>query len=144
MNHFFTGISKGLVILAAWAGCASLSGCIQSKSIAASVFENKEPVIISEQTIKLVNQAFYSDFNGGDWYYQGAKEVRGTIDAYIQIPSKLDMSKAAQQNYLMKSICPSANEEVLWQALKGVPLSVHIYTFSKKHTVYATCDNPLT
>lgn len=142
MKNQTTQLSK-LVIIALLAMCGCLTGCIQSKSIAASLYEGNSQQV-SEQTIKLVNQAFYTDFMGGDWYYQGAKEVKGSIDAYIQIPAKLDMSKAAQKNYLKKSICPATHQKDLWQALKGVQLSVHIYTFSKKHTVYATCDNPLT
>ena len=117
-----------------------LSGCIQSS--AAERFAYQSTAVVSETAIKAVNSSFYTNFAAGGWYYKGAEAINGTINAYIQIPERLDMSPAAQKNYLRQSICPSRAQKDFWNQLKGVPLSVHIYTFNKKFTVYAHCDNP--
>lgn len=123
--------------------CASMSltGCIQSKSVAATLFSDTPP--ISEQALKLVNHNFHATFIGGDWYYQGAQAVNGSINAYIQIPAKLNMNEQAQKRYLQQAICPAATKMNLWKELQNVPLSVHIYTMHKKFSVYAECQNPL-
>jgi len=119
----------------------SLTGCIQSQSIAATLFEDKPA--ISKQVLNLVNHNFHGTFIGGDWYYQGAQAVNGSINAYIQIPAKLNMNEKAQKRYLQQAICPAANKMNLWKELQDVPLSVHIYTMHKKFSVYAECQNPL-
>lgn len=137
-------ISQSLILLALLCTAGgTLSGCIQSKSFAGSFFNNSAGQEITDNTLKSVNSVFNNAFRGGDWYYQGAEAVNGTINAYIQVPQKLDMGLSAQQNYLKKAICPSDTANAMWKELKDVPLSVHIYTFSKKFTVYAECNNPL-
>ena len=137
-------IGQSLILLALLCTAGgTLSGCIQSKSFAATFFKNNATPQITDTTLKSVNAVFNNAFRGGDWYYQGAEAVNGTINAYIQVSQKLDMGLSAQQNYLKKAICPSQSASTMWQELKDVPLSVHIYTFSKKFTVYAECDNPL-
>lgn len=92
--------------------------------------------------LKVVNLTFRSSMMGGDWRYQGAQAVNGTINAYIQIPEKLNMSQSRQENYLRMSLCPSSNKP-MWKQIKGIPLSVHVYTMNKKHTVFANCINPM-
>ena len=118
----------------------SLSGCIQG--VAAERFAYKDTKPVSENAIKAVNTKFYANFSMGGWYYKGAKAINGTINAYIQIPDRLDMSQQDQKNYLRQAICPASSKMEFWQELDGIPLSVHIYTFNKKFTVYAHCDNP--
>lgn len=122
------------------AAMALLTGCIQSS--AAEKFAYPDQVDISETAIRAVNTSFQMSFSMGGWYYKGAEAMNGTINAYIQIPNRLDMSQSDQKNYLRQSICPSAHQTEFWQQLKGIPLSVHIYTFNKKFTVYAHCENP--
>lgn len=141
---FSFSISQSLILLALlFTAGGTLSGCMQSKSFANGLFNDVASVSITDSTLKSVNSVFNHAFRGGDWYYQGAEATNGTINAYIQIPKKLDMTKDAQLNYLKKAICPSSNEGTMWRELQGVSLSVHIYTFSKKFTVYAECENPL-
>lgn len=122
---------------------AALGGCIQSQSIAATQHSSVSKADITKDVLKTVNSAFYKSFRGGDWYYQGAQQVNGSINAYIQIPEKLDMSQSNQKRYLRQAICPSADKVHLWRTLENVPLSVHIYTYNKKFTVFAKCENPL-
>ncbi len=146
MNHnlYIDKISRKPLLMAL-VMCASvvLSSCIQSQSASQASYVSPASVSISDNTLKLVNRVFQSNFIGGDWYYQGAQAVNGTINAYIQIPQSLDMSKEVQRNYLQKAICPGADKQQLWKSVKGIPLTVHLYTFNKRHTVYAECTNPL-
>ena len=122
--------------------CSSvMSGCMQSSAATQVAFETENGV--TDTMIKSVNAAFRTSFLGGDWYYQGAQAINGTINAYIQIPEKLNMSKSAQVNYLKYSLCPSKTKRHMWNQLKDIPLSVHVYTFNKKHTVFANCENPI-
>lgn len=118
-----------------------LSGCMQSN--AASQFLHDSENTVTEPMLKSVNSAFRTTILGGDWYYQGAQAVNGTINAYIQIPDKLNMSRDEQEKYLKMSLCPSSAKKYMWQKIKNVPLSVHVYTMNKKHTVFAHCDNPI-
>lgn len=131
---------KGLLVGLAALVCTQLTGCIQS--LAAEKFAYRDSSMVSETAIKAVNTSFYTNFSKGDWYYKGAEAMNGTINAYIQIPDKLDMNRIDQKNYLRQAICPSSNKSAFWNQLKGIPLSVHIYTFNKKFTVYAHCENP--
>jgi hypothetical protein len=101
------------------------------------------PSDVSENTIKLVNSAFHQSFLGGDWRYKGASEKNGTINAYIQIPRSLDMSIDAQENYIKQAICPSAQHQEMWSEIQSIPLYVHVYTHTKKRTVYSGCTNPI-
>ncbi|BDX05940.1 hypothetical protein [Planctobacterium marinum] len=114
---------------------------MQSSAATQISFDSDETV--TEPMLKSVNAAFRTSILGGDWYYQGAQAVNGTINAYIQIPEKLNMSKDEQEKYLKMPLCPSSAKRYMWNKIKGVPLSVHVYTFNKKHTVYADCDNPM-
>lgn len=130
------GVVIGTVVLAS----TMLTGCIQSS--AAEKFAYSSTVTVSESAIKAVNSSFYTNFAAGGWYYKGAEAINGTINAYIQIPSRLDMNRSDQKNYLRQAICPSTTKKEFWNQLQGVPLSVHIYTYNKKFTVYAHCENP--
>lgn len=120
---------------------APLTGCIQSQSVAATLFSDAPPV--SKHAVRLVNESFHSTFIGGDWYYQGTQVGKGNISAFIQIPQKLNMNETAQKRYLQQAICPSANKKELWQQLNNVSLTVHIYTMHKKFSVNTECPNPL-
>lgn len=115
-----------------------LSGCMQSK---AAVPESK--VVISKNTLKVVNAAFYQTFVLGEWRYKGARNNGGTIDAYIQIPAPLDMSVEVQKSYLKEAICPSSAHTNMWNEVNDIPLSVHIYTHNQKQSLYVDCTNPL-
>ncbi|MCY7295167.1 hypothetical protein [Alteromonas sp. a30] len=140
MNNLLHNFKLGCCIFIALIASTTLTGCIQG--VAAERFAYKDVNPVSESAIKAVNTKFYSNFSMGGWYYKGAKAINGTINAYIQIPSRLDMNQQDQKNYLRQSICPSAATADFWRALDGIPLSVHIYTFNKKFTVYAHCENP--
>lgn len=120
-----------------------LTACMQGFSVAETAAQPPASDNISQLALKRVNQAFKTSFMMGDWYYQGATAVKGGIDAYIQIPDKLDMDPEYQRNYLRQSVCPKADNKQLWQELAGLSLSVHLYTFNKRFSVHATCENPL-
>ncbi|UAA37353.1 hypothetical protein KIH87_11525 [Paraneptunicella aestuarii] len=130
------GVVIGTVVLAS----TMLTGCIQSNAAEKFAYSSTAPV--SESAIKAVNSSFYTNFAAGGWYYKGAEAINGTINAYIQIPSRLDMNQSDQKNYLRQAICPSTAKKEFWNQLQGIPLSVHIYTYNKKFTVYAHCENP--
>ena len=119
-----------------------LSACMQDMDIRITRFADKSALTVSENTLKTVNRAFYASFTAGDWYYQGAKVSNGTVNAYIQIPQKLDMDTELQEKYLREAICPKADKVELWNTLQHIGLEVHIYTFSKMQSVSARCDNP--
>lgn len=131
---------KLMILLVSLVSMATLSGCM--KSSAATQVSYQTDIEVTEAMLKVVNATFRSTMVGGDWRYQGAQAVNGTINAYIQIPEKLNMSKSHQENYLKMSLCPSSNRP-MWRQIKGIPLSVHVYTMNKKHTVFANCQNPV-
>lgn len=118
-----------------------LTGCMQSNAATQISFDSDETV--TEPMLRSVNAAFRTTILGGNWYYQGAQAVNGTINAYIQIPDKLNMSRSDQEKYLQMSLCPSSNKHVMWEQIKDIPLSVHVYTYNKKHTIFAHCENPI-
>lgn len=120
-----------------------LTACMQSFSVAEIAAQTPASDNIPEMALKRVNQTFKTTFMMGDWYYQGATAVKGGIDAYIQIPGKLDMDPKYQRDYLRQSVCPKADNTQLWQELSGLSLSVHLYTYNKRFSIHATCENPL-
>ncbi|GAB3015604.1 hypothetical protein [Bowmanella dokdonensis] len=119
-----------------------LGGCMKNHSFTARGLA-EDSSHVSTVALKRVNQSFRTSFQMGDWYFQGAQVVNGGINAYIQIPAKLDMDRKYQENYLRQSVCPSAEQQELWHELGSTTLSVHIYTFSKRFSVHAECRNPL-
>lgn len=139
-NNIYNIIKKMQAVVAIVVLCATLSGCIQSE--AATRFTYSKDPAVSESAVKLVNTVFHTTFLGGDWFYQGAQATNGTINAYIQIPNKLEMDEKMQKQYLKMAICPAKTKTALWKSLKEIPLSVHIYTSNKKFTVFAHCENP--
>lgn len=138
-KHSFPS-AKLLVLIISMLSTLTLSGCM--KSSAATQVSFSSDTEVTESMLKVVNLTFRSSMMGGDWRYQGAQAVNGTINAYIQIPEKLNMSKERQENYLQMSLCPSSNRP-MWKQIRGIPLSVHVYTMNKKHTVFAHCKNPM-
>ncbi|MDF2178817.1 hypothetical protein P2G88_11215 [Aliiglaciecola sp. CAU 1673] len=139
-SHYLRNIAFGLATLAL---AATQMGCMQSSRASASDLQIKNNQDVSENTLAMVNRSFKKDFIMGEWRYRGAQAVNGGINAYFQVPSKLDMSQEYQENYLRQAICPSAQEKLLWQEMQGLSLSVHIYTFNKRFSVHAECPNPL-
>lgn len=99
--------------------------------------------VITDNTLKIVNASFYQTFVLGDWRYKGARNLGGTINAYIQIPAPLDMTKETQKSYLRKAICPSSAHTKMWNEVNDIPLSIHIYTKKQKQSLYVNCINPL-
>ena len=140
-NNILSGL-KTMMILALVAGqSVFLSGCM--KTIAATEMTLSSKVEVTEAMLKLVNNEMRRKIPGGEWRYQGAQGINGTINAYIQIPKKLKMTQAEQKNYLKYALCPSSANKQMWTEIKEVPLSVHVYIDNKKHTVFAYCDNPV-
>jgi hypothetical protein len=132
-----------------WILCASLmlsltglSGCIQGKTFASTQYDVTDRIEVSDALLRSVNASFHHTFVGGDWYYQGAEEVKGEIYAYIQIPQKMQLNTEQQKHYLEMAICPNKEQTQLWNKLENIPLSVHVYTFNKRYTVHARCSNP--
>ncbi len=123
----------------------TLSSCMQSNA-ATSDSEittlSKPQKVITDNTLKIVNAAFYQTFVLGEWRYRGARNLGGTINAYIQIPAPLDMSKEVQKSYLQKAICPSSDHTSMWNEINGIPLSVHIYTHKQNQSLYVNCVDP--
>lgn len=105
-------------------------------------YADKSAISVSDDTLKTVNRAFYASFIAGDWYYKGAKAGHNGVNAYIQIPEKLDLKVEIQEKYLREAICPKAENIALWNQLRHISLSVHIYTSNKNKTVSAKCENP--
>lgn len=142
-QHRIHSVLKLFVMLSSITLCGvNLSGCIQGKTYASTQFSVDETQPVPEEILRSVNANFRSTFVGGDWYYEGAKQVKGEIYAYIQIPTKMQLNKTQQEHYLKMAICPGEAHKALWDSLKDIPLSVHVYTFNKRHTVYADCSNP--
>lgn len=125
---------------------AILNGCMQSNAATTNDTQSSSAstkTVITDNTLKIVNAAFYQTFVLGEWRYKGARDLGGTINAYIQIPAQLDMSKELQKSYLRKIICPSAAHKTMWNEVNDIPLSIHIYTHKQKHSLYVDCKNPL-
>ncbi|MFT4809223.1 MAG: hypothetical protein ACI9LX_002566 [Paraglaciecola sp.] len=137
-------INKAIYGLSALLISVTLSGCMQSNAATSdSEIAAKPEKVITDNTLKIVNAAFYQTFVLGDWRYKGARNLGGTINAYIQIPAPLDMSKEVQKSYLQKAICPSSANTSMWNEVGGIPLSVHIYTHKQNQSLYVNCINPL-
>lgn len=120
-----------------------LSACVQQWELVIPRYAQKSTsTSIPKSTIKTVNRSFYGHFMTGDWYYKGAEAEHGEINAYIQIPEKLQMSVDLQRHYIQSSICPKSDKVDLWNSIKKIKLSVHIYTSSKNYSVWAQCKNP--
>lgn len=128
----------GLLVIAL---CA-LPACMQKLKVHIPKFADKSALTVSDNTLKKVNRTFYGIFHGGDWYYKGARVANGIVNAYIQIPRKLDMKEHIQQRYLKENICPDEQHLDMWSQLEHVELDVHIYTSSKKKSISARCLNP--
>jgi len=139
-------INKAIYGLAPLLIGITLSSCMQSN---AATTENGGAVLakpqktITDNTLKVVNAAFYQTFVLGEWRYKGARNLGGKINAYIQIPAPLEMSKEVQKSYLRTAICPSSAHTSMWDEIDGIPLSVHIYTHKQKQSLYVDCVNPL-
>ena len=133
----------GLSLFLIW---TTLSSCMQSN---AATTESeiatlaKPQNLITDNTLKVVNAAFYQTFILGEWRYKGARNLGGKINAYIQIPAPLEMSKEVQKSYLRTAICPSSAHTSMWKEINGIPLSIHIYTHKQNHSLYVDCINPL-
>ncbi len=128
--------------LAGVGSIAILTACVQNLDINIKRFADKDALTVSDNTLKTVNRAFYAHFVMGDWRYKGANVANGEVKAYIKIPQQLSMPMHVQQQYLQQSICPKADKIEMWNKLKHVELSVHIYTSSKTKSVSAQCVNP--
>lgn len=146
MQNFKTFItSKIIYLVAVGMLAATLSGCKQSNA-ATNSQESKTSMqaqkVITDNTLKVVNAAFYQKFVLGDWRYKGAKNQGGTINAYIKIPAPLEMSAEVQRTYLKQLICPSSLHANMWKEINDIPLSIHIYTKKQKNSLYVNCQNP--
>ncbi len=123
--------------------CASqLTGCNQ-----ASAYQNENGLTASDDKIptavvKNVRQTFQAKFVYGDWRFEDARVINNSINAFIQIPDKLDMSKEQQQNYINQMICPAQHQSEFWQQVSSHEIWVHLYTHDKRYTVYSKCQNP--
>jgi hypothetical protein len=136
-------INKAIYGLSALLISIILSSCLQSNAaISDREIAAKPQKVITDNTLKIVNAAFYQTFVLGDWRYKGARNLGGTINAYIQIPAPLDMTKEVQKSYLQKAICPSSANTSMWNEVGGIPLSVHIYTHKQNQSLYVYCINP--
>jgi len=137
-------LTKVAVILSLGVFMSSLAGCMQGNAATDIdyTFATADGIIPpSDNTIKLVNAAFYKNFIGGDWRFKGSVRVNDTINAYIHIPQQLEMSQSEQEHYLQVAICPSAQNKALWDEIKGSKLAVHIYTHKRKYSTFVVCDN---
>lgn len=127
----------------------TFSGCTQGNASSMETGDTSASATqviptISENTLKMVNAVFYQTFILGEWRYKGARNLGGTINAYIQIPQPLEMSREVQKSYLRQAICPSSEHIDMWNEIDGIPLSIHIYTYGQKHSLYVDCQNPFT
>ena len=138
-------ISNVIYGLSAFSILISLSSCMQNNAATTGseiTTSAKPQKLITDNTLKIVNAAFYQTFVLGEWRYKGARNLGGTINAYIQIPGPLDMSREIQKSYLREAICPSPAHISMWNEINGIPLSIHIYTHKPKHSLYVNCINP--
>lgn len=132
-----------LFVLLIW---TTLSSCMQNHAATTEsemATSSRQQKTITDNTLKVVNAAFYQTFVLGEWRYKGARNLGGKINAYIQIPAPLEMTKEVQKSYLRTAICPSSAHKNMWNEIDGIPLSIHIYTHKQNHSLYVDCKNPL-
>ncbi len=134
-----TGLAACFVVVSSF----MTAGCIQGQSFAATVKGDAPSASVSKNTLKIVNGAFYTSLSRGDWYYKGARAFNGTINAYIQVPKKLNMDKNNIKKYVKYVICPNVGDDKMWQKLEDITLNVHIYTEGDRRGVKESCTNPL-
>jgi hypothetical protein len=140
------GFVKDFTIITSALAASMVLGSFMYSNAAASGGYNfgktHEHIPVSNDAIKIVNRSFQDVFIGSEWRYKGAKTQGKVINAYIQIPDELNMSRALQKNYVRQAICPSAEHKEMWNEIKGTQLSVHLYVGKQKKSVYANCTNP--
>lgn len=121
---------------------STLSGCNQASAYQTSQALNPSSGDIPKAIVQNVKQTFQAKFVYGDWRFQGTEVTNNSINAYIQIPNKLDMSEDQQQAYINQMICPTAQQTDFWNELATHELWVHIYTYDKRSSVQSQCKNP--
>lgn len=121
---------------------SGLSGCNKASAYQTNQTLNPSTGDIPKSIVQNVKRTFQAKFVYGDWRFQGTEVTNNSINAYIQIPNKLDMSKAQQQAYIKQMICPTAQQTEFWNTLASHQLRVHIYTHDKRSSVQSQCKNP--
>lgn len=119
------------------------TACKQIFSFEVVRFANKSSYMVTAQTLQTVDRSFYAAFYLGNWRYKGANATYGEVNAYIQIPEKLDLDVDVQRQYIKQVLCPNKGNLDLWHQLKHVDLQLHIYTQARTKSISATCRNPL-
>lgn len=132
-------IKKFIIIVITLTAALNLTAC--DKALAKQVRDNDNSV--PSELLSQVNKTFQSNFIYGDWRFQGTIAFKQAINAYIQIPDELELSKSQQIQYIQQVICPAKEHTNLWMSVKDYPLHIHIYTNNKKETIEAKCLNPL-
>jgi hypothetical protein len=89
-------------------------------------------------TVKYVEQHLRKKFIAGEWRYGGIAQAGGLVEAYIQIPQKLEFDKSQQVYYIRHSICPAATDGI-WSKLAPQQLEIHLYTQLKSDSTHTTC-----
>ncbi|WAJ71342.1 hypothetical protein [Catenovulum adriaticum] len=120
----------------------TLSACNKASAYQTSQALNASNGDIPKTIVQNVKQTFQAKFVYGDWRFQGTEVTNNSINAYIQIPNKLDMSEDQQQAYINQMICPAAQQTDFWNELATHELWVHIYTYDKRSSVQAQCKKP--
>ncbi|MDN4501169.1 hypothetical protein QX776_02060 [Alteromonadaceae bacterium BrNp21-10] len=136
-------IKSGLAVCFVVVSSFMTSGCIQGQSFAATFNGDAPSASVPDNTLKIVKGAFYTSLSRGDWYFKGAHATNGNINAYIQVPEKLNMDKSNIKNYVKHVICPNVGDDFMWQKLEHITLNVHIYTKGDRRGVKEQCSNPL-
>lgn len=118
------------------------SGCNQASAYTQGEEHKKgASVKVTEQVKQLAYHSFHNRFVYGSWRFTGIEVIKNELNAYIQIPEKLDMTSEQQIAYIKSRLCPAANDP-LWQTSPMPEIWVHMYTFNKLHGNYAKCEKP--
>lgn len=120
---------------------SQLTGCNQAVAYSTDSLKQSK-VEIPKAVISHVSKTFQANFVYGDWRFQGTEITNHAINAYIQIPSKLNLSEEQQKAYINQMICPKPQQTEFWQVIDNYPLWVHIYTQYKNKSVYVQCQKP--
>ncbi|MCU4676133.1 hypothetical protein N7931_10880 [Catenovulum sp. 2E275] len=148
MSHLFTQLKQlklttTLLINSAFIlVCSQLSGCNQASAYQLNDNNQTAQQAIPKTVVQNVQRTFQAKFVYGDWRFSETRVIKNSINAFIQIPDKLNMSKEQQQNYISQMICPAKHNSDFWQQVAPHELWVHLYTHDKRYSVYSKCDNP--
>ncbi|MCF2857813.1 hypothetical protein L1286_10045 [Pseudoalteromonas sp. SMS1] len=93
---------------------------------------------ISVEAQKRINRYFSKQFMMGSWKLSRVNFDEGELNVFIQIPTRLAMTRSEIKGYIQQSLCPHASSKV-WNDVKNNALYIFLYSDKPRNGDYALC-----